>query len=284
MATGPTHAISGLAAWAAVTSLAGSHTIGQLSPKTWVVGATLASGAALLPDIDHPKSTVASTFGGISRGFSAAISGLSGFMYRLTRTKRDSDREGTHRGFTHTVVFAIIAGLLTTAIVQSSSGTALGILMFTFAGLAVRGIMHTWCPRKDAVLITVASLVLTVACWMWAGDQPTDAAAFGVAVMIGCVAHFIGDAITEQGCPMLWPIPLGGKTWFPVAPPKPMRITTGGRVEMMLIGPGLTLAAVFLSAAVLYRVGAAPWLHELDLPPAVMEWIIPDSAPIPPDG
>lgn len=279
MATGPTHAMSGLAAWAAVTTLANTHTIGQLSPKTWVVGATLASGAALLPDIDHPKSTVASTFGGISRGFSSAISGLSGLLYRTTRTKRDSNREGTHRGFTHTLIFAVLAGLITTAIVQSSEGTALGVLMFFFAGLAVRGIMHTWCPRKDAILITVASLVLTIACWAWAGDQPTDAAAFGVAVMIGCVAHFLGDAVTEQGCPMMWPVPLGGKTWYPVAPPKPMRMRTGGKVEMVIVGPGLTLVAILLSSVVLYRVGAAPWLVQLDLPPAVMEWIIPDSMP-----
>ncbi|RKT85260.1 LexA-binding, inner membrane-associated putative hydrolase [Saccharopolyspora antimicrobica] len=273
MATGPTHAMSGLAAWAAVTALADSHALGQLSPKTWVVGATLASGAALLPDIDHPKSTVASTFGAISRGASAGISGFSGFLYRLTRTKRDSDREGTHRGFTHTVVFAVLAGLITTAIVQTSESAAVAILMFFFAGLAVRGIMHTWSSSSDAILITVASLLLTVACWAWAGDQPTNPAAFGVAVMIGCIAHFIGDAITEQGCPMLWPVPLGGKTWYPVAPPKPMRMRTGGKVEMALIGPGLTIAAVVLSSVVLYRIGAAPWLAQLDLPPEVMAWI-----------
>ncbi|MER7014107.1 metal-dependent hydrolase [Saccharopolyspora sp. NPDC000359] len=275
MATGPTHAMSGLAAWAAVTALADTHALGQLSPKTWVVGATLASGAALLPDIDHPKSTVASTFGAVSRGASAGISGFSGFLYRLTRTKRDSNREGTHRGFTHTVVFAVLAGLITTAIVQTSESTALGILMFFFAGLAVRGIMHTWSSSSDAVLIAVASLLLTVACWAWAGDQPTNAAAFGVAVMIGCIAHFIGDAITEQGCPMLWPIPLGGKTWYPVAPPKPMRMRTGGKVEMALVGPGLTIAAVVLSSVVLYRIGAAPWLAQLDLPPEIMAWINP---------
>ncbi|GAA2331307.1 metal-dependent hydrolase [Saccharopolyspora halophila] len=273
MATGPTHAMSGLAAWAAVTALADTHAIGQLSPKTWLVGATLASGAALLPDIDHPKSTVAATFGAISRGFSAAMSGFSGFVYRLTRTKRDSDREGTHRGFTHTVVFAVLAGIVTTAIVQSSQGGALGVLMFFFAGLAVRGLVHTWSAKSDALLIAGASLLLTVACWAWTGNQPTQAAAFGMAVMIGCVAHFLGDAITEQGCPMLWPVPLGGKTWYPVAPPKALRMTTGGTVEMAIIGPGLTLAAVCLSAVVLYRIGAAPWLAGMDLPPAVMSWI-----------
>lgn len=273
MATGPTHAMSGLVAWAAVTTLADTHAIGQLSPKTWVVGATLASGSALLPDIDHPKSTVASTFGGISRGTSAALANISGFLYRLTRTKRDSDREGTHRGFTHTIVFAILAGLITTAIVQSSDGTALGVLMFVFAGLAVRGLMHTWCTTKDALLITVVSLLLTLTCWAWAGEQPFDAAAFGVAVMLGCIAHQIGDAITEMGCPMLWPIPISGKTWFPVAPPKALRMSTGGKVEMVLVGPGLTILAVALSSVVLFRIGAAPWLAQLDLPPQVMDWI-----------
>ncbi|MBA8822743.1 membrane-bound metal-dependent hydrolase YbcI (DUF457 family) [Saccharopolyspora lacisalsi] len=273
MATGPTHAMSGLVGWAAVTALAGSHTIGQLSAKTWVVGATLATGAALLPDIDHPKSTVARTFGGMSRGVSAAMSGLSGFMYRLTRTKHDSDREGTHRGFTHTVVFALLAGVTTTAVVQSSDGAALGVLMFVFAGLTVRGLMHNWSPRSDALLIAAVSLVLTIVCWAWAGDQPHQAAAFGVAVMTGCVMHFVGDAITEQGCPMLWPIPLGGKTWFPVAPPKALRMKTGGRVELVLLGPTLTVIAVVLSAVVLYRVGAVPWLDRAGLPPEVMAWI-----------
>lgn len=273
MATGPTHAMSGLAAWAAVTAFAGADAIGQLTPKTWVVGATLASGAALLPDIDHPKATVASTFGGISRGMSAGISGISGVVYRLTRTHRDPDRKGTHRGLTHTLVFAVLSGLVTTAIVQSSAGWALGVLMFFFAGLAVRGIMHSWSPNRDALLIAVASLLLTIACWAWAGDQPSNAAAFGVAVMIGCVAHLVGDAITEEGCPMLWPVPIGWRTWRPIAPPKLLRMQTGGRVEMVLVGPALTISAVALSAVVLYRVGAAPWLPQLGLPPQVMAWI-----------
>lgn len=277
MSTGPTHAMSGLAAWAAVTAVADTHALGLLTAKTWVVGATLASGAALLPDIDHPKSTVASTFGGVSRGVSAALAGFSGFVYRLSRTRHDSDRDGTHRGFTHTVVFAVLAGLITTAIVQTSSGTALGVLMFAFAGLAVRGIMHTWSSDKDAVLITATSVLLTLACWAWSGNQPTEAAAFGVAVMLGCVMHYVGDAITELGCPMLWPIPLDGKTWYPVAPPKALRMKTGGKVEMVLVGPSLTIIAVVMSTVVLFRIGAAPWVQDLGLPPEIMAWIVPSS-------
>ncbi|MGW1676963.1 metal-dependent hydrolase [Saccharopolyspora sp. NPDC002376] len=275
MSTGPTHAMSGLALWAGVTALADTHALGQLSPKTWVVGATLCSGAALLPDIDHPKSTVANTFGAVSRGISAVFSGISGFLYRLTHTKRDGKREGTHRAFTHTVVFAVLAGLITTAIAQTGNDTAVGVLMFFFAALAVRGLLHVKSSRKDALLIAVASLLLTVACWAWAGDQPTNPAAFGVAVMLGCVAHLLGDAITEHGCPMLWPVPLAGQTWYPIAPPKSMRMTTGGRVEMAIVGPALTIAAVVLSSVVLYRIGAAPWIAQLNLPPEIMAWINP---------
>ena len=33
-------------------------------------------------------------------------------------------------------------------------------LMFFFAGLAVRGLLHTWSSRKDALLIAATSLLL----------------------------------------------------------------------------------------------------------------------------
>jgi membrane-bound metal-dependent hydrolase YbcI (DUF457 family) len=273
MATGPTHAMSGLAAWAAVTAFAHTPALEHLSMKTWAVGATLSAGAALLPDIDHPKSTVAGTFGGITRATSRAVSGFSGFLYGLTSTKHDSHRDGRHRGFTHTLVFGVLAGLITTAIVQTSQGAVLAVLMFFFAGLAVRGLLHTWSHHRDALLIALLSLILTVACWVWAGNQPTDAAAFGIAVVIGCVAHYLGDAITEHGCPIFWPVPLGGQTWFPVAPPKFMRMSTGGKVELALVAPALTISAVVLSAIVLYRIGAAPWVARLDLPPEILSWI-----------
>ncbi|AUS79280.1 metal-dependent hydrolase [Actinoalloteichus sp. AHMU CJ021] len=265
MATGPTHAISGLATWAAVTALANTHSIGQLSPKTWVVGATLASGAALLPDIDHPNSTVARTFGSASRGVSAAVNTISGWVYKVTKTKKDSNRDGGHRGLTHTLVFALLMGVVTTAVVQASDGGALAVLMFVFAGLAIRGIMHQWCPRRDATLITVASLVLTVLCWAWAGTEPHNPAVFGVAVILGCTAHYLGDAITQQGCSMFWPVPIKWKTWYPVRLPKAFRMSTGSKVEMVVVLPLLTVAATILSAIVLYRTGAAPWLAELGI-------------------
>ncbi len=241
--------MSGLLAWSAVTALAANHPIGQLHPQGWVVGAVLATGAALLPDLDHPGSTVSRTFGPLTEGISGGVSAVSAFVYRTTRTKRDSKRTGGHRGLTHTLVFALFATVGTTAIVQTSQKWVLPLLMFVFAGLAVRGIMNDWHPKQDSLLITAASAGITWLCLSWTERTAASAAACGVAVGIGCVAHYLGDAITEQGCPMLWPIPLGGKTWFNVAPPKVMRMKTGGTVEMAVVGPIITVLSVWLSAA-----------------------------------
>ncbi|MFD7656266.1 metal-dependent hydrolase [Actinosynnema sp. NPDC059797] len=267
MSTGPTHAMSGLLAWAAVTAFADEHPIGQLTPQSWAVGAVLATGAALLPDLDHPSSTISRTFGPVSQGASALINTTSKFVYRTTRTRKDSKRDGGHRGLTHTLVFAMVAAVFTTAVVQQSQKWALPALMFVFAGLAVRGIMNDWCPQRDALLITGVSAGITILCLAWTTQTPASAAACGLAVGIGCVAHFLGDAITEQGCPILWPIPLGGKTWFPVAPPKVMRMQTGGKVEMAVVGPLITILSVWLSAAALQRAGALPFLDSFDLLP-----------------
>ncbi|GGM59144.1 membrane protein [Longimycelium tulufanense] len=214
----------------------------------------------MLPDIDHPQSTVARTFGAFSLAFSKIANTVSSWTYRATKTSKDTDRDGGHRGLTHTVVFAVLAGLVTTAIVQAGNRFALPVLMFVFCGLAVRGLLNNWCPKRDALAIIVTSGALTLLCMKWVVAAPENAAAAGIAVMIGCFAHYLGDAITEQGCPMLWPIPIGGRTWYPVAPPKVMRMRTGGAVELSLVLPGLTLLAVWLSAAALQHAGALPWL------------------------
>jgi membrane-bound metal-dependent hydrolase YbcI (DUF457 family) len=259
--------MSGLLSWAAITALAANHPIGHLQPQSWAVGAVLATGAALLPDLDHPQSTVSRTFGPLTQGISGGVNTISALVYRTTRTRRDSNRDGGHRGLTHTLVFALISAVATTAIVQTSQKWALPLLMFVFAGLAVRGIMNEWDSKSDALLITVASAAITWACIAWTAQTPASAAACGVAVGIGCIAHYLGDAITEQGCPMLWPIPLGGKTWFAVAPPKIMRMKTGGKVEMAVVGPIITVLSVWLSAAALQHAGALPFLGSFDLLP-----------------
>jgi membrane-bound metal-dependent hydrolase YbcI (DUF457 family) len=273
MATGPTHAMSGLLAWGAVSlagvaSGAGGHAGLPLSAQTWAVGAALATGAALLPDIDHPESTIARTFGVVSELASRGMHELSHAVYRVTRTRKDANRHGGHRGLTHTLVFGFLAGLGTIALVRADQRWALPALLFVFCGLAVRGLLHKWTPRGDALAVTLITAALTWVCWRWLTPlAPGQAEWCGIAVITGCVAHYLGDAITEQGCPMLWPLPILGRTWFPVAPPKALRMRTGGTVELMVVLPGLSLLAVWFTAAALHRLGMLPWLDRFSLLP-----------------
>jgi membrane-bound metal-dependent hydrolase YbcI (DUF457 family) len=276
MATGPTHAMSGLLAWgavslgglAAIASGAGGHAVLPLSSQTWTVGAALATGAALLPDIDHPESTIARTFGSVSEVASRGMHELSHVVYRVTRTRKDSNRHGGHRGLTHTLVFGFFAGLATIALMNTNQPWVLPALLFVFCGLAVRGLLHEWTPRGHALAVTLITVALTWVCWRWLTPlAPGQVVWCGIAVITGCVAHYLGDAITEQGCPMLWPLPILGRTWFPVAPPKALRMRTGGRVELLVVLPGLSLLAVWLTAAALHRLGLLPWLDRYTLLP-----------------
>lgn len=49
----------------------------------------------------------------------------------------------------------------------------------------------------------------------------------GLPIVLGALVHDIGDALTVSGCPILWPIPVGRKRWYPVGPPKFMRFRAG---------------------------------------------------------
>src|SRR4051812_48052805 len=65
------------------------------------------AGMALLADIDHPKATVAQSFGWPSRTLAQLIETLTGWIYGATRTGRDQVRTGGHRTLTHTILFAV---------------------------------------------------------------------------------------------------------------------------------------------------------------------------------
>lgn len=69
----------------------------------------------------------------------------------------------------------------------------------------------------------------------------------GLAVAVGCVTHCLGDALTEMGCPFLFPLPIAGETWYELGPPKILRFKTGGTVENMIVFPALCVAVVVLT-------------------------------------
>lgn len=106
---GRSHALSEAVVW--LCGCAGAAVWGaQPAAGTVVVGAAVAAGAALLPDIDHPGSVVARSLGPvtcvIARGTAAGAAAL-----RRSSCGCCTGRGG-HRAVTHTLVFAVAAGLV----------------------------------------------------------------------------------------------------------------------------------------------------------------------------
>lgn len=66
-----------------------------------------------------------------------------------------------------------------------------------------------------------------------------------VAFMIGVVSHLIMDSFTKEGVPWLLPLPF--KFGFP--PIRAWRVTTGKRVESLIIFPLLILVTTWLAAS-----------------------------------
>src|SRR5256885_6898424 len=92
---GHTHALSGAAAWLAVTPLVSDHALlhqyaMSLSPTQIAAGTLVCAGAALLPDMDHHDGTIANTFGIVTRLICRFVAWIS----------------GGHRHATHSLLFA----------------------------------------------------------------------------------------------------------------------------------------------------------------------------------
>lgn len=199
---GASHAVSGAAAWVALTSTApialGTH---PLEPQGVILGALVTAGAALLPDVDHHSATIARSGGFLTRGLAGAAGAAS----------------GGHRHGLHTALAAVGAALLTgfadrlTATVPLLGtiplGSALVLLaLVAFANKALdlgrSGVINLW---LGAAAVTVAVLV-------WAPEQLEW---LPQAVLVGFLVHLVGDLITTGGLPLLWP--------FLVRPPRRLR-------------------------------------------------------------
>jgi membrane-bound metal-dependent hydrolase YbcI (DUF457 family) len=221
--------------------------LGITSPRDALAFATVCAGYALLADIDHPNSTATKRFGLISMLASYLIRPASGFVFELTRTSLDRGK-GTHRGLTHTGIFAVLLGVATNTSLHRWGTTAAWIVAFIGMALAVKGIDHL-IPGPPSMLI---ALGLT---WVVVGALPLQVGAshtpwLGTAVTLGMLTHDLGDAATEHGCCLLWPLKINGQRWYPIGLPRWMRFTTGRRAEtaILLMLTGLTIwctAALF---------------------------------------
>jgi membrane-bound metal-dependent hydrolase YbcI (DUF457 family) len=221
----PSHSVSGALLFAVAAPVAASAGLFTLDAPTYLVGALVCSGAALLPDLDHPKARLSNSFGVFSRTF------VHFFSIAM----------GGHRHVSHTIWFVILAFFMTVyqnilfsplqyvfnflgGVLPSEAGALMNSVGESFASgrggafliiayLVTMGLLCMNLPiisgfaksRKAggfAILPPVIGLLLA---WWVIAQSGVDL--FGYtsflpwAVAIGCLAHDIGDMLTTAGVP-----------------------------------------------------------------------------------
>lgn len=247
---GGSHAVTGTAGWLAVAGSAqfagyatGFGAIPGLDSPEILAGAVVATGAALLPDIDHPSGTAARTAGPFSRAMAAAVGTVAG-----------------HRGATHTLLAAVVFTVLASVVAaldwrhtlpvvgEVQVGAIIIVTVMTVFAVAalkvVRGKLAPW------IAGIVTALIVAVA-------APDNAIWLPVAVGIGVLAHILGDALTTQGVPFpLWPLVIKPKIATPLWHRNgfvalPILGTAGSGREWVLCSVISLYVAVALAATVL---------------------------------
>lgn len=200
---GITHAPSGPVAYLLV--LPHLPGVGTVTPLAAAVGSFAALAAATMPDLDHPSSTVARTFGLPGRAGAALVSAVS----------------GGHRGAVHSLLGAAVAYAATAAAVNAGGWWATGTLALVLAfGASALGHRAGW--------LAAALVVVAVLTGRAAGFDPLAAmpwTALPLAVACGWIAHLLGDDQTHARVRWFWPL-----KW---RRPKVLTITTGGRLDRL---------------------------------------------------
>jgi membrane-bound metal-dependent hydrolase YbcI (DUF457 family) len=224
---GYSHAVSGALVWLAAAP-AVSEALGHaMTPQELAVGAVACAGAALIPDLDHPSATIAYTFGPVSYGVSKLTALLA----------------GGHRQGTHSLLFAAGFGLFCYLVGISSelweTNVPAMILMFLLSAFAFRGLnivppgtsrqMKGFVVILEAAALTYAMTYFMPDSWWW----------LGLAGAVGCIVHLIGDTLTPEGVPWLYP-----NRWRASIP---IIARTGNILERAILGPAMTAGVVLLS-------------------------------------
>ncbi|MGX1748200.1 metal-dependent hydrolase [Glutamicibacter protophormiae] len=198
------HAMSGAAAWLAITTPVSIGSVdlgfGALQMDRWetLAGAIVCAGAALLPDADHHGATIARSLPPISSIFTRIIGKVS----------------GGHRNGTHSILgmafFILLAWLANGWAVQTA---ALGTVYPAAALFAV--LLISFAVKSVKFMPPALCWVIALAAGAFVGmNAPTENQWFLVAVAVGVVVHVLGDMLTIGGCNLIWPIKIRSPRWF----------------------------------------------------------------------
>jgi membrane-bound metal-dependent hydrolase YbcI (DUF457 family) len=255
---GPSHALSGAAVW-----LAGSWALDHFagygqSPLAIAVGTAVCAGGALFPDLDlsgrvtrnRGGATVARTFGVVSLFIAEVIEKVSLGVYHATKLSRDPKRTNGHRTLTHTIPFTVLVGWGTTALCAAYGKWAVIGILFFMIGLALRGLFDEWAKRVGWATVT---LISAAAAYLTFLNLPGDRGypMLGLAVGIGSLVHILGDMITRNGVPLLWPIPIKRRMWTMISVPDAIAIRAGGKVETVVLRLAFTVISLLSATGLL---------------------------------
>lgn len=255
MCTGKTHDRMSTAAYLAVTGSPATaeyaaHIPVMVLPGTGAgqllslaTGMILCSGAGVTPDIDCANSTVARSLGFITRLFALLLTKVCGVKHR----------HGTHSllgiGVFTAVAWAlayarngippapwvawpdrVLLTLILTVILSSA------LCVIKIPAIRARGLWAVGIPGDTGDLVALAGAAAMVATGWGLVLLPA-------AVAIGCATHIAGDMLTDQGCPLLWP--LTSRHYF-LTWPACLRFTTGHWVERVPVTAAVLTVTVWL--------------------------------------
>lgn len=150
--------------------------------------AGVTGGYGVLPDLDHPQATLARVLGPITRAIAGVIHTLS----------------GGHRKGTHTVWFAALMVVASTALVAAFGKDA--ALPIAFIGFYLTAMILRLAPRTGSQTAELVYLIeagaATAACYFVLGDMWWLPYAVGG----GVVGHILGDILTVEGVPIFFPL------------------------------------------------------------------------------
>lgn len=194
---GTSHAVSGAAAWIALTSTSASlPSLGWFpnSPAEIMIGSVVCAGAALLPDADHHDATIAHSIPGIGQATAAAVGAATG-----------GHRKGMHSLLA--VVGVTLAVLLLSGLTYQTSwwpqplqlGAAGAVCACAAFALKSLSLARTW------ISAWIVGATISAGISLFA---PTSFAWLPICIGTGYLTHLLGDALTVQGVPFLWPLQL----------------------------------------------------------------------------
>lgn len=221
-----------------------------------VLGVIVATtgGAALLPDLDHPRAYVARSLGPVTRGLAWAIDRAALGIYDATRGPADRERQGGHRLVTHTVPGALAFGVIALALMALPPVTLPGTAVSVPLGAIVPGLLAALLALgAPAIGTTFASLAATGSVIVFL-QHSAWVPVLAAAVTVGCLAHVAGDAVTLSGVPLRWPLERDGQRWAMVGTRQRFRV--GSRFERIIVGPAvMSVAAVSVVTGVASAAG-----------------------------